>query len=233
MKASEGKRKESQSVRDFFAKFDSDETCLEHLFNVRFGQGHACPKCERAAKWYLMGNERAYVCQWCGHHIHPTAGTLFHDTRTSLQMWFYAIYLFTTSRHGVSGKELQRQLGVTYKTAWRIGHQIRKHMAEVDGETPLTGNIEIDETWVGGRKPGSGLRGSGDKDKTIVLGILQRDGDVMANVIPDARNRTIHPIIEKNVAKGSTVNTDEFKGYVLFAKWATRTRPSCTASENT
>lgn len=114
------------TVQQFFKLYKDDEACLVHLFNVRFGQGHECPKCERAAKWYRIKAERAFSCQWCGHHLHPTVGTPFEKSRTSLQLWFYAIYLFTTTRHGVSGKELQRQLGVTYKTAWRMGHEIRK-----------------------------------------------------------------------------------------------------------
>lgn len=205
-------------MREFFAQFPSDEHCLNHLFDVRFGQGFKCPKCEREAKWYRLESERAYSCQWCGNHIHPTVGTPFEDTRTPLQLWFYAIYLFTTSRHGVSGKELQRQLGVTYKTAWRMGHQIRKHMDMVDGEAPLSGNIEIDETFVGGRRIGMGNKGGNEAHKAVVIGMLERDGDVIANVIPDTKNKSIHPLIHKNIAKGSHINTDEFRAYVYLRK---------------
>src|ERR1043165_8423396 len=96
------KMKQSIPVRDFFKRFPDDETCLVHLFNIRFGQGHQCEECLNAVKWYRIASERAFSCGSCGHHIHPTVGTPFEDTRTSLQMWFYAIYLFTTSRHGVS-----------------------------------------------------------------------------------------------------------------------------------
>jgi|SRR5680860_1255336 len=116
------------TVREFFKQFPDDASCLEHLFTVHFGQGHKCSKCEREAKWYPIKAERAYSCQWCGNHLHPTVGTPFARSRTALQLWFYAIYLFTTSRHGVPAKELQRQLGVTYKCAWRMGHEIRNHM---------------------------------------------------------------------------------------------------------
>ena len=87
-------------------------------------------------------------------------GTPFAKSRTPLQKWFYAMYLFTTTRHGVSAKELQRQLGVTYKCAWRMGHEIRKYMAKVDGETPLGGAVEADETYVGGKRPGKRGRGA-------------------------------------------------------------------------
>src|SRR5262245_50553302 len=120
------------TVREFFKLFPSDDACLRHLFDVRFGQGFACPKCKRAAKWYALESEKAYSCQWCGHHLHPMSGTIFQDSRTSLQTWFYVVFLFTTTRHGVSGKEIQRQTGVTYKTAYRMGQQIRKHMAAID-----------------------------------------------------------------------------------------------------
>jgi transposase len=122
------------NVCQFCKQFPTDEACLEHLFNVRFGQAHTCPKCDREAKWHSLASEQAYSCQWCGHHIHPMVGSIFEKSRTTLQLWFYAIYLFTTSRHGVSGKELQRQLGVTFKTAHRMGMLIRKNMAEIDGE---------------------------------------------------------------------------------------------------
>jgi transposase len=145
--------KKPLTIREFFKQFPDDEACLQHLFEVRFGQGFACPKCERASKWFRIKAERAYSCQFCGHHLHPTVGTPFEQTRTPLQLWFYAVYLFTTTRHGVPAKELQRQLGVTYKTAWRMGHEIRKHMAEVDGEAPIGGageTVQVDETFIGG-----------------------------------------------------------------------------------
>ena len=188
------------TLRQFFKQFPDDETCLEHLFNVRFGQGHACPKCEREAKWYPIKAERAYSCQWCGHHLHPTVGTLFEKSRTPLQIWFYAIYL-TTTRHGVSGKELQRQLGVTYKCAYRMGQQIREHMALVDGEKPLSGNVEVDETYIGGKCPGK--RGRGALGKTVVFGMMERDGDVMTKVVPDSKTKSIRPIILENIEKAA------------------------------
>jgi len=173
------------TIQQFIKKFPDDETCLKHLFDVRFGQGHMCPKCGRKAKWYRMKAERAYACQWCGHHIHPTVGTPFEKSRTSLQLWFYAIYLLNRSRHDVPAKELERQLGVTYKTAWRMGREIRKHMSLVDGEVPLSGAVKIDETHVGGEVK-NGKRGRSAENKTIVFGILERNGDVIARFVPDA-----------------------------------------------
>ena len=137
------------NVRQFFKRFSTDEACLEHLFETRFGQGHVCPKCERPAKWYRLKSEQAFSCQWCGHHIHPMVGSIFEKSRTPLQLWFYAIFLFTTTRNGVAAKELQRQLGVTYKTAWRMADRIRTHMATVDGDGTLSGQVEVDETFIG------------------------------------------------------------------------------------
>ena len=197
------------TVRQFFQKFSGDQTCLAHLFEVRFGQGHTCPKCERSAKWYPLQSELAFSCQWCGHHIHPMVGTIFEGSRTPLQLWFYAIFMFTTTRNGVAAKELQRQLGVTYKTAWRMGHKIREHMALVDGDGVLEGQVEVDETYIGGYRPG----GQGGKGKAIVMGMLEKDGDVITEVIPDRTSKSLMPHIRDHVEKGTEIHTDENKGY--------------------
>lgn len=200
------------NVRQFFQQFPTDEACLEHLFNVRFGQGHVCPKCERAAKWYPLASEKAYSCQWCGHHIHPMVGSIFEKSRTPLQLWFYAIFLFTTSKHGVSGKELQRQLGVTYKTAWRMAALIREHMAAVDGDAPLGGEgeiVEVDETFYGGVTTGMDWR----ERKAVVMGMVERGGDIVLKVVPDQSRGSLLPQIAKNVLPGSEVHTDEHRAY--------------------
>lgn len=205
----EGKYEQSMTIREFFTRFPDDETCLQHIFECKFGQGHKCPKCERDAKWYRIKAERAYSCQFCGHHLHPTVDTPFHRTRTPLQLWFFAIYLFTTTRNGVSAKELQRQLGVTYKTAWRMGHEIRKHMAYVDGDPTLASTVEVDETYVGGKT-------TMDKkmdNKSVVFGMLQRDGRVTAKVVKDSSKNTLQPILKRNVKTGSTVYSDSYRSY--------------------
>lgn len=202
------------NVREFFKTYPDDETCLAHLFDVRFGQGHTCPKCERSAKWYRLASEQAFSCQWCGHHIHPMVGTIFAKSRTPLQLWFYAIYLFTTTRHGVSAKELERQLGVTYKTAWRMGQMIRKHMAAIDGDDILGDDgetVEIDETWVGGTLRGQ--RGAYRKNKTVVMGMMERDGEIITKVVGDTKGATLLPVIRANVDKAASVETDTMHSY--------------------
>lgn len=222
------------TTAQFFRKFPNDEVCLQHLFDVRFGQGFECPKCERASKWFRIKAERAYSCQFCGHHLHPTVGTPFQQTRTPLQLWFYAMHLFTTTRHGVSGKELQRQLGVTYKTAWRMAKLIREHMASVDGETPIGGegkHVEIDETFVGGKQTGKG-RGRHLENKTIVLGMLERGGQVMTKIVPDVKRATLLPAIKENVQSGTTVHTDYLHSYsVLKDEGYTHTRVNHNAGQ--
>jgi transposase-like protein len=130
-----------------------------------------------------------------------------------MQMWFYAIYLFVATRHGVSGKELQRTLGVTYKTGWRIGHQIRKLMDKVDSFQVLKGHVEIDETYFGGYRP----RSQGGKDaKTIIMGMKERGGRIETRIIPDTKTATMRPIVLESVEKGSIVSTDELAAYNLL-----------------
>ena len=205
------------SVIDFMKRFPDDDACLKWLMEKNHGKKLDCPKCGKHGKFHRKTGHPVYECAWCGHAISPMAGTIFHRSHTPLQKWFYAIYLFTTSRHGVAAKELQRQLSVTYKTAWRMAHEIRKYMAEVDGETPLSGEVEADETYVGGKRKG-GKRGRGAPGKTVVFGMLERDGDIMTKVVPNVRKKTLQPIIKKNVENGSTVHTDELKSYTGLSK---------------
>ena len=204
------------TVQKFFISFPDDNTCLDHLFKIRFGTKPTCPKCGEIGQFHRLKKMPAYTCN-CGHHIHPMQGTPFALSRTPLQKWFYAMFMFTTTRHGVAAKELQRQLGVTYKTAWRMGHELRKYMAKTDGETPLGGTVEADETYVGGKKSG-GKRGRGAPGKTVVFGMLERGGDVMMKVVPNVRKKTLQPIIKENVESGSTVHTDELKSYSGLSK---------------
>lgn len=199
------------SILQFFEQFPDNDSCLEHLMNTRHGNPTDCPKCGKHSKFHKRKNRPVYECQWCAHQISPMAGTPFERSRTPLVKWFYAMYLFTTSRHGVPAKELQRQLGVTYKCAWRMGHEIRKYMGNVDGDNGLSGHVEVDETYVGGKRPGK--RGRGASGKTIVFGMLERNGDVMTKVVPNVRRATLHPIIEENIEQGSIISTDELPSY--------------------
>ena len=200
------------SFYEFQRQFPDDDTCLQRIMIERYGGTELdCPKCGEFGKFYRMSKERGYVCQHCGHHLHPTVGTPMERTHLPLHKWFYAIYLFSTSRHEVAAKELERQLDIPYKTAWRMAHEIRKYMAKVDGETPLGGAVEADETYVGRRRPGKPGRGAAGN--TVVLGMLERGGDVMAKVVPNVNKRTLYPIFTENIELGSIVHTDEFGTY--------------------
>jgi transposase-like protein/predicted RNA-binding Zn-ribbon protein involved in translation (DUF1610 family) len=198
------------TIQDFFKRFPTDEACLEHLFKLRFGEEFGCPKCGEIDKFRKLAKHPAYTCN-CGHHVHPMEGTMFKDSHTPLVKWFYAIYLFTTTRHGVPAKELQRQLGVSYPTAFRMAHLIRQHMAAVDGDPPLSGHVEVDETWVGGKHKG-GARDA-KANKTVVFGMLQRDGDVMTRIVPDAKRASLQPHIQENITTGATISSDQWHSY--------------------
>jgi transposase len=205
------------TVKQFFERFASDDICLEHVMDLRYGRTREClnPKCAKPTEYYRLTKRPAYTCKLCGWHIYPCAGTPFENTRTPLQYWFYAIYLFTTTRHGVPAKELQRQLGVTYKTAWRMGHEIRKYIAKVDGDGDLGGHVEVDETYVGGKEHRGNLGRPTERssDKTAVFGMVQRGGEIITRVVPDAKRETLIPLIEQHVTPGTVISSDAWKAY--------------------
>ncbi len=206
-------------IQQFMAMFPDDDACLAHLFKLRYGADFACPRCGEIGLWRKLAKMPAYTCN-CGEHIHPMSGTFFYRSHTPLQKWFYAMYLFTTTRHGVPAKELQRQLGVSYETAWRMGHEIRKYIGKIDGDPSIGGrgaHVEIDETMIGGKRSG-GKRGRGAPGKTVVFGMLERGGDVMTRIVDNVRRATLEPHILANVKKGTTVSTDELKSYATLAR---------------
>ncbi|CAN5246009.1 IS1595 family transposase [soil metagenome] len=207
------------SVREFFARFSSDDACLAHLMEQRYGLKGFCPTCGVETTFHRITERKAFSGAACGHHVYPQAGTIFQDSRTPLQTWYYAIYLFIATRHGVSGKELQRQLGVTYKTAWRMGQQIRDLMTKADGLsfTALKGHVELDETFVGGPRPGA--LGRSNKTKSTVFGLRQRGGRLVTEVVSDTKMSTIKPIVLGNVESGATVSTDQFRSYGLLGNY--------------
>lgn len=190
--------------------YSTDDACLDSIFNQKFGNLKSCPECTKPTKFYRIAKRKCYACSHCGHQLHPLSGTIFHKSSTPLKLWFYAMFLFANSKHGVSGKELERQLGVTYKTAWRMAKQIRLLFAQ-DHSTKLKKTVEVDETYVGGRRKGP--RGRGAAHKTPVVGIVQRGGDVRAIVTPNTKMKVLLPFILNNVKKFSTVMSDEYRSY--------------------
>lgn len=210
------------TFKQFQAQYPDDATCLKAIMRVQYGETRlACPGCGVEANFSPMGKRRAYACQECGHHIYPCVGTIFEKSRTKLTLWFFAMYLLTSTRHGVAAKELERQLGVTYKCAWRMAHELRKLMAASDIQGPIGGegsHIEIDETLVGGiaRGPMKHKGRRGKANKTIVMGIVERGGPLRAAPIPDVKRKTLEPLITSNVLPGSTISTDELHSYKIL-----------------
>lgn len=194
----------------FKTRFPDDDACLAYIFNKRYADATECPKCEGAFKYHQCKGTRYYACQHCGHHIHPTVGTIFEGSKSPLVSWLFAMFLFANSRNGVSAKELQRQLGVAYNTAWKIGHLIRGLMDD-QGAIVLDGVVEMDETLMGGRKRG-GKRGWG-ADKPCVFGMVERGGKVFAQVVPDRKGKTLMPIITQHTTEEVVAHTDDFSVY--------------------
>lgn len=173
---------------------------------VRFGDRHDCTKCGKSAHFYRVKERRSYACEYCGAQVYPTAGTPFDKTRTPLRDWFFVMFQFCASRNGVAAKEVERQLGVTYKTAWRMCHMIREYMGAIDGDEPMGGpgkHVEIDETHIGGFR----------SEKTIVMGMKERSGDVTTRIVPDVKRASLMPHIHETVIPGGAVHTDELRSY--------------------
>src|SRR2546421_5789875 len=147
----------SYSVMEFMREYPNDEACLEWLWVNRYapdGEHAYCPRCETARRFKRYDGARqrqVWTCTSCSLQISPTAGTIFHKSSTSLHLWFYAMWIMTSTRCGVSAKQLERELGVTYKTAWRMFNLIRTRLMAQDYQGPLSGEVEVDETWVGGK----------------------------------------------------------------------------------
>jgi len=206
------------TIQDFFQQFPDDDSCLDYLMQQRHGGVIKCAKCGKEGRFARIKKMPAYSCPTCGDHIHPMVGTPFHRSHVPLQKWFYAIYMFCTTRHGVAAKELQRQLGVSYPTAFRMSHKIREYMGAVDGDPPLTGHVEIDESYVGGKRKGAGWKftGRAAKGKTVVMGILERDGEVFTKVVPNASRASLLPTILERVPVGTKISTDEWRSYAIL-----------------
>lgn len=207
------------TIKDFNKAYPDDNACLSEIFDERYGDLGECPSCKKETKFYRIKNRKCYSCQSCGRHIYPLANTIFHKSKTSLKNWFFSIYLFASSKNGVSAKELERQLGVTYKCAWRIAKQVRLLFSEVDDEPPLGGIVEADETYIGGKSSNRHKSKRGYQRKTPVVGVLERKGKIRTKVTRDVTLASVLPLLRKCVKPKSTLMTDDF-GVYDYAKEA-------------
>lgn len=201
------------TLSDMQRKYPDDKACLEWLFRHQYPNGITCEKCGVVnAKYHYVASRKTFSCQWCGFQISPAAGTIFDHSSTPLTKWFYAMYLMGQTRTGISAKQLERELGVTYKTAWRMFKMIRSRLDESsDAFGSNGGNVEVDETYVGGVRKGK--RGRGAAGKTAVVGAVERKGRVKAQVVPNTQSCTVMSFIDETVAPDATVHTDEYAVY--------------------
>lgn len=209
------------TIENFNAQFPDDETCLEFLKEQKYPSGLVpCAKCDKDRKHHRVTGRPAYACDYCGSMISPMAGTIFEKSSTSLRTWFYAMYLMSATRCGISAKQIQRETGVTYKTAWRMFKQIRSLMSEdvsLEGEA-----VEMDETYVGGKKragrglgSGTGRKVTGPNARTCVVGAVERNGQgrVIAVISNDATKKTLHGVAKEYILPNSIVYTDDWPAY--------------------
>ena len=222
-------------ILDFVARFGSEEACITHLAGLRWPGGYICPKCGGREAWRLTARPRIHECTTCHHQESVTSGTIFHRTRTALPKWFLAAYLMGCHKRGVSAKFLQRELGVAYQTAWTMTHKLRHGLNE-DPACPLSGFLEADETFIGGRgDPTSPGRSTENPDKSLVVAAVEKvpapknksgkhghavkrqhgfyAGYIRIKVLPAANAAELGAFIKANVAAKSHLLTDGFKGY--------------------
>jgi len=195
----------------FKAEYPDDNACLLAVLENRYGD--TCPRCGVVGvKFHPITDRQGFVCSECDRHIYPLADTIFRKSSTSLWNWFYAIYLFSVAKNGVSAKELERHLGVTYKTAWRMAKQIRLLMEQE--AMVLTGDVEVDETYIGGKRK---LAQKFD-NKSAVFGAVERDGMARAKHVRSTGARVLIPEIQGSIDPKSIIYSDEWKSYSRLKK---------------
>jgi transposase-like protein len=200
----------------FMELFPSHDACLDYLKERFHPDGSDCPKCGKKTKFHRIKSRAAYGCQYCGHQVYPTAGTVFHKSTTNLQMWFWAIFLMSSTRCGISAKQLEREIGVSYPTAHRMFKQIRTLLSQKD-DPILEGEVEVDESLGGGKlRAGDarrGLRYVQKSHRPIIWAAVERGGRVRSKVVKSRALEDVEPPIYEHVLPASMIFTDEWTGY--------------------
>lgn len=192
------------TIKQFQVDFPNNDVCLDYVFSQKY---------PNAKQYYRVKGRKCYANPK-GKQIHPLKGTIFEKSSTSLTNWLFAIFLMSQSKNGVSAKELERQLGVTYKCAWRMGTQIRSLMKDEGGI--LSGTVEVDETYFGRKGKG---HANAYKTKTALMGMVERGGRIRVKTIEGRDDYTILKIVKANVSKDSTIMSDEFSAYKKLHKF--------------
>ena len=211
--------KSQPSIFEIFSKFNTEEKCIEHFAKLRWPNGVECPKCrgKRISQFQAKGKtgkvRYLYECMDCSYQFSVTVETIFHDSHLPLTKWFLAIYMICSAKKGVSAKQLQRELHVTYRTAWYMAHRIRLAMQEdEDFCEKFSGIVEVDETYVGGKR--AGKRGRGSANKVPVIGMKERtSGKVRLRALRNVSSTSLKRFIRGGVEIGAEVHTDEFSSY--------------------
>ena len=203
---------------EFERRFSTEEACREYLFSLRWPEGFECPHCGHQKAW--SRNRGLYECARCGFQASVTAGTIFHGTRKPLRLWFRAIWHVTSQKYGANALGLQRMLGLgSYHTAWTWLHKLRCAMVR-PGRDRLSGTVEVDETYIGGEKPGK--RGRGAAGKVLVVVTVEvkdsRIGRIRLSRIPNASGRSLGSAVRVAAEPGSIVRTDGWNGYRGLSK---------------
>jgi len=202
-----------RTLDEFNARFGSEEACRAYLFHLRWPDGFVCPRCQTTTAWRTK--RALIVCGSCGYQSSVTAGTIFEGTHKPLRMWFQASWWLTSQKTGASALGLQQVLGLgSYYTAWTWLHKLRRAMVR-PGRDRISGVVEVDESYIGGKK--SGKRGRGAAGKALVVIVAQIEGTRIGRIrlrwVPDASAKSLEDTIREGVEPGSTVHTDGWKGY--------------------
>lgn len=208
-----------------FQEYGTDEACRDYLEHLRWPHGVRCLKCGSESISRIK-TRKQYDCNTCRHRFSVTTGTTFHDSHLPLPKWFAAVYLLCEAKKGMSALQLKRTLGVAQKTAWYLCHRIRAAMVDPNAQ-PLTGIVEADETYVGGKATGFKNRRESARgrlrNKTVVLGAIERGGELRVRVAPNAEQDTIHGFLAENVADDAeAIYTDSHRSYRGVADHNTR-----------
>src|SRR5713101_2140743 len=203
---------EAIDLCELVERFGNDQKCRNYLEHLRWPVGVRCPKCYGERVFQILKRDQ-YDCESCRYQFSVTAGTIFHDTHLPLTKWFLATYLLCQSRKGMSANQLKRMLRINYRTAWYLCHRIRHAMIEAQPLEKLDGTVEVDETYVGGKKIGWGVY-AGKKAKEVVIGIRQRSGDLRFFHAEDAKSGTLAKYIKENISEDvDVIMTDEYSAY--------------------